>query len=74
MSDIVERLREQEMSNELPQCGLCDKAADEIERLRAVVDAAKVVQLVMDGDEVDCPFCAYDGLQDALAALEDDNE
>ena len=47
---------------------------DRIAKLQAVVDAAKVVQLVMDGDEVDCPFRAYDGLQDALAALEDDND
>lgn len=51
-----------------------DRLEAENERLRAVVDAAKVVQLAMDGDEVDCPFCAYDGLQDAFAALEDGDD
>jgi chromosome segregation ATPase len=33
MSDLVERLRKQELSNSLPDDELCSGAADEIERL-----------------------------------------
>ena len=34
MSSLVQRLRDQEQSNDLPCDGLCDAAADEIEQLR----------------------------------------
>jgi len=39
--------------------------------LNDVYEAAKVVQLSMDGYEVDCPFCAYDELQRAIAAVQE---
>ena len=67
-ADEIERLR-----NELSAfTSACKFYRGSIDKLQAVVDAAKVVQLAMDGGEVDCPFCAYDGLQEALAALEDE--
>ena len=76
MSDLVERLRKQELSNSLPDDDLCSGAADEIEQLEALLKVAKcpdpncedgVVQ-VFTGEVYQCQWC------DERAALENKDE
>ena len=50
------------------EIGVSEHAAS-MQALLDIAVAAEVVQLAMDGSEVDCPFNAYDGLQDALDKL-----
>lgn len=47
---------------------MCDVAADTMQALLDVAVAAEKVELGYESD-TDCPFCAYDGLQDALDKL-----
>jgi hypothetical protein len=67
MSALIERLRKNG-TDQYDPCGLCDEAADEIERLKAALkEAAKSLaedeqeierlQALVDGYDTKCPRC-----------------
>jgi hypothetical protein len=58
MSDVVERLREAALSARTTERVLCDKAADEIERLRA--RETRLRETLRRWQHYGCPDCGYD--------------